>query len=106
MTVNQVEPKAKADKKSHQRCRDLHVIIYTKYFLYHCCLGGYEPVKITFQIFVLANLRFCQKSARENRARGNRKTLKRPQMMSKNNFRNLKLKSHEKYLISRTFFVL
>ena len=67
MTVNQVEPKAKADKKSHQRCRDLHVIIYTKYFLYHCCLGGYEPVKITFQIFVLANLRFCQKSTRENR---------------------------------------
>ena len=39
MTVNQVEPKAKADKKSHQQhCRDLHVIIYTKYFLYHCCL--------------------------------------------------------------------
>ena len=105
MTVNQVEPKAKADKKSHQHCRDLHVIIYTKYFLYHCCLGGYEPVKITFQIFVLANLRFCQKSARENRARGNRKTQKWLKMVWKSNFRNLKLKSHEEYLIYGTYFI-
>ena len=29
----------------------------------------------------------------KNRARGNRKTLKRPKMMSKVKFRNLKLKS-------------
>ena len=38
----------------------------------------------------------------KNRARGNRKSLKRPKMMSKINFRNLKLKSHEEYLIGRT----
>ena len=41
----------------------------------------------------------------KNWARGNRKTLKRPKMMSKINFRTLKLKSHEEYLICRTFFV-
>ena len=35
----------------------------------------------------------------QNRARGNRKTSKRPKMMSKINFRNLKLKSHEEYLL-------
>ena len=35
-------------------------------------------------------------------ARGNRKTLKRPKMMPK---LNLKLKSHEEYLICRTYFV-
>ena len=40
----------------------------------------------------------------KNRARGNRKTLKRPKMMSRINFRNLKLKSHEEYLICRTYF--
>ena len=44
--------------------------------------------------------------AYKNRARGNRKTLRRPKMMSKINFRNLKLKSHEEYLICRTYFVL
>ena len=43
---------------------------------------------------------------KKNRARENRKTLKRPKMMSKINFRNLKLKSHEEYLICRTYFVL
>ena len=42
----------------------------------------------------------------KNRARGNRKTLKRPKTMSKINFTNLKLKSHEEYLIGRTYFVL
>ena len=41
----------------------------------------------------------------KNRARGNRKTLKRLKTMSKLNFRNLKLKSHEEYLIRRTYFV-
>ena len=41
----------------------------------------------------------------KNRVRGNRKTLKCPKMMSKINFRNLKLKSHEEYLICRTYFV-
>ena len=41
----------------------------------------------------------------KNQARGNRKTLKRHKTMSKINFRNLKLKSHKEYLISRTYFV-
>ena len=41
----------------------------------------------------------------KNRARGNRKTLQRPKTMSKIKFRNLKLKSHEEYLICRTYFV-
>ena len=41
----------------------------------------------------------------KNWARGNRKTQRRHKMMSKINFRNLKLKSHEKYLICRTYFV-
>ena len=41
----------------------------------------------------------------KNRARGIRKTLKRPKTMSKLNFRNLKLKSHEEYLICRAYFV-
>ena len=41
---------------------------------------------------------FCSKSAQKNRARGNRKTLKWLKMLTKCNFRNLKLKSHEEYL--------
>ena len=41
----------------------------------------------------------------KNQDPGNRKTLKRPKMMSKINLRILKLKSHEKYLICRTYFV-
>ena len=45
---------------------------------------------------------FCLKSTCENWARGNRKTLK---MITKLNFRTLKLKSHEEYLIYRTYFV-
>ena len=36
----------------------------------------------------------------------NRKNLKWPKMISKINFRNLKLKSYEEYLICRTSFVL
>ena len=39
-----------------------------------------------------------QKLSTKNRARGNRKTLKRPKMMSKINFENLKLKSHEEWV--------
>ena len=46
-----------------------------------------------------------RKSPRENWARANRKTLKWLKMITKFNFRNLKLKSHEEYLIYRTFFV-
>ena len=46
----------------------------------------------------------CLKTPKK-RARGNRKTIKRPKMMSKIRFRNLKLKSHEEYLICRTYFV-
>ena len=41
----------------------------------------------------------------KNRARGNRKTLKRLKTMSKLNCRNLKLKSHEEYLICRPYFL-
>ena len=66
---------------------------------------GYEPVKITLQTFVLANLRFCQKSPRENRAQGNRKTLKWLKTIAKSNLRTSKLKSHEEYLTYRTYFI-
>ena len=38
-------------------------------------------------------------------ARGNRKTLKRPKMMTKISFRNLTLKIHGEYLICRRDFV-
>ena len=38
---------------------------------------------------------FCQKLTRENRARGNRKTLTWLKMTKKSYFRNLKLKRHE-----------
>ena len=41
----------------------------------------------------------------KNRARGNRKTLNQPKKESKLNLRNLKLKSHEEYLICRRYFV-
>ena len=52
------------------------------------------------KITVFKNLK-----APKNPARGNRKTLKSPKTMSKINFKNLKLQSHEEYLICRTFFV-
>ena len=42
---------------------------------------------------------------KKNRARGNRKTLKRPKTMSKINFKKLKFKSHEEYLNCWTYFV-
>ena len=45
------------------------------------------------------------KSPRENGARGNRKTLKCLKTITKSNFRTLKLKSHEEYLIYRTYFI-
>ena len=54
---------------------------------------------------MLFNNQFKALKFRKNWARGNRKTLKRPKMMAKINFRNLKLKSHEEYLICRTYFV-
>ena len=41
----------------------------------------------------------------KNRARGNRKTLNWPKKVPKRNFRNLKLKSHEEYLICSKHFV-
>ena len=41
----------------------------------------------------------------KNRARGNRKTIIRPKMMSEITFGNLKLKSLEEYLIYKTYFV-
>ena len=66
------------------------MIVTHKIFSLSLLSLGYEPVKITFQIFVLAKLRFCgfcQKSTREYRARG--------KMVSKSKFRNLRLKSCE-----------
>ena len=48
-------------------------------------------------------IQFCQKLPRENRAGGNPKTLKSLKMITKSNFRTLKLKSHEEYLIYRTY---
>ena len=47
----------------------------------------------------------CPKSTHENRARGNRKTVKWLEMITKSNFRTLKLKSHEEYLIYGTYFI-
>ena len=47
-----------------------------------------------------------EKQLLKNWVRGNRKTLKRPKMKSKIKFRNLKLKSHEEYLICRIYFGL
>ena len=65
--------------------------------------------KVQFVSFIIcknvSKSQLCQKSTSKNQARGNRKTLKRPKLMSKINFRNLKLKSHEEYLICRTYFV-
>ena len=59
-----------------------------------------------FDVKMMMNNKFKAFKAPKNQARGNRKTLKRPKIMSKINFRNLKLKSHEEYLICRTYFVL
>ena len=55
---------------------------------------------------LMLNDKFKALKTPKNRARENRKTLKRPKTLSKINFRNLKLKSHEEYLICRTYFVL
>ena len=41
----------------------------------------------------------------KNRAGGNRKTLNQPKKVSKLNYRNLKLKSHDEYLICIKYFV-
>ena len=48
---------------------------------------------------------FCQKSTLENWARGNRKTMKWLKMLTKCNFRTLKVKSYEEYPIYRTYFI-
>ena len=60
-----------------------------------CKVGQFDAVELTNSSL----------KTLKNRARGNRKTLRRPKLMSKINFRNLKLKSHEEYLICRTYFV-
>ena len=64
-----------------------------------CCWTDYE--------WLIQGLlyQFCPKSTRENQARGNRKTLKCLRMTTKANFRTLKLKSHEEYLVYRTYFI-
>ena len=56
-------------------------------------------------IFCSSTYQFCQKSTSENRAQGNRKTLKWLKMTTKSNFRTLNMKNHEVYLIYRTNFV-
>ena len=53
----------------------------------------------------LLSLKFLPESTHKNWARGNRKTLKWPKMMSNTNFSNLKWKSYEEYLNCRTYFV-
>ena len=57
-------------------------------------------------IFCCSTYQFCQKSTRENRAEGNRKTLICLKIITKSNSRTLKLKSHEEYLVYRTYFVM
>ena len=74
-------------------------------------LKGYHTTIFTIHNYSLIQLPvfshyYKKKNSYKNRARGNRKTPKRPKMMSKINFRTLKLKSHEEYLICRTYFVL
>ena len=63
---------------------------------------SFLPSKIpslSFQLQSIGN------SDHKNRARGNRKTIIRPKMMSEITFGNLKLKSLEEYLIYKTYFV-
>ena len=76
----------------------MHVLVPVVLFSRHTI----PKVHILSKTFLVISLL----SAFKNRAWGNRKILKRPKSMSKLNFRNLKLKSHEEYLISRTYFVL
>ena len=79
------------------------------------CLNFEKYVSV--QSFALANfedwsgaeytvkLEKPENKTRENRARGNRKSLKRLKKVSYSKFRNLKLKSCEEYLSHRTSLV-
>ena len=58
-----------------------------------CKKGQFDVVEQRLLVSVEA------KSTVENRAPGNRKTLKWLKRITKSNFRTLKLKSHEEYLI-------
>ena len=80
----------------------------------HCLTFHHEHVHFKKSLLVNPNraelkvnkiVELTLKITLKNRARGNRKTLKRPELVSKVNFRNLKLKSHEEYLICRTTIV-
>ena len=75
----------------------MHVLVPVVLFSRHTI----SKVHILSKTFLVISLLWAFK----NWAWGNRKTLKRPKSMSKINFRNLKLKSHEEYLVCRTFFV-
>ena len=105
------------NKHRASRRRKLSKVSHTSQVLKICQIALNFEKYVSVQSFALANfedwsgaeytvkLEKPENETRENRARGNRKSLKRPKMMSKLNFRNLKLKSHEEYLICRTYFV-
>ena len=74
-------------------------------------VGHMQSALSAFDFYLSRNLRNYTMTnslpfqTHENWARGNRKTLKWLKMLTKINFRTLKLKSHEEYLIYRTYFV-
>ena len=65
-----------------------------------------DPFCYWFLVNLGRTIHARQNQPLKNRARGNRKTIKRPKMMLNINFRNLKLKSHDEYMICRTYFVM
>ena len=71
-----------------------------------CKDGQFDVVELVFNFqFKDFSINFVKNSTRENRGLRKLKNSKMPQNDNKSNFRNLKLKSHEKYLIYRTYFV-
>ena len=58
-----------------------------------------DPFCYWFLVNLGRTIHARQNQPLKNRARGNRKTIKRPKMMSKINFRNLKLKIHEEHIL-------
>ena len=72
------------------------ILAWKTQFHMACKKGQFDVVELMlnnqFQGFFQ---QFCQKLTREIRARGNRKILKCIKIITKSNFRTLKLKSHE-----------
>ena len=66
------------------------------------CKDGQFDIVGLFKHF---SIDFAKNQPEKSQARGNRKTLKWPKMTTKSNFRTSKLKSHEEYLIYRTYFM-